>query len=77
MYEEIDTQVLVARCAPDPCDRGGEAGRRCRDVPPDIIRQLFQHPLTDKGLAQFVADWPKPVRRSRPHAGARPKPVVM
>jgi len=44
MYEEIDTQSWSPRCAPDPCDRGGEAGRRCRDDAADIIRQLFQHP---------------------------------
>jgi transaldolase len=24
-----------------------------------VLRQLYQHPLTDKGLAQFVADWAK------------------
>jgi transaldolase len=24
-----------------------------------VIRQLFAHPLTDKGLAAFLADWEK------------------
>jgi transaldolase len=24
-----------------------------------VLRQLYAHPLTDKGLAQFVADWAK------------------
>jgi transaldolase len=28
-------------------------------MPPAVIRQLFTHPLTEKGLAQFVADWAK------------------
>jgi transaldolase len=28
-------------------------------MPPAILRQLFNHPLTDKGLAAFVADWTK------------------
>jgi transaldolase len=28
-------------------------------VPPNILRQLFAHPLTDKGLAAFLADWAK------------------
>ena len=28
-------------------------------VPPAVLRQLFNHPLTDKGLAAFLADWAK------------------
>jgi transaldolase len=28
-------------------------------IPPTVIRQLYHHPLTDKGLAAFVADWAK------------------
>jgi transaldolase len=24
-----------------------------------VLRQLFSHPLTDKGLASFLADWAK------------------
>ena len=27
--------------------------------PPDVIRKLADHPLTDKGLAAFMADWEK------------------
>lgn len=26
-------------------------------VPPKVLRELVKHPLTDKGLEQFVADW--------------------
>ena len=26
-------------------------------VPPKVLHQMFNHPLTDKGLEQFVADW--------------------
>jgi transaldolase len=26
---------------------------------PSVLRQLASHPLTDKGLAQFLADWQK------------------
>jgi len=26
-------------------------------VPPKILWQMFKHPLTDKGLAAFLADW--------------------
>jgi transaldolase len=28
-------------------------------MPPSVIRSLFNHPLTDKGLAAFLADWAK------------------
>ena len=28
-------------------------------APPDVIKGLVKHPLTDKGLAQFLADWEK------------------
>ena len=28
-------------------------------APPSVIRQLVKHPLTDKGLAAFLADWAK------------------
>jgi len=26
-------------------------------VPPAVLRQLVKHPLTDAGLAAFLADW--------------------
>ena len=28
-------------------------------APPSVIRQLFKHPLTDRGLESFAADWAK------------------
>lgn len=28
-------------------------------VPPDVLKKLFHHPLTDKGLEAFLADWEK------------------
>jgi transaldolase len=28
-------------------------------MPPDVLRKLAQHPLTDKGLASFLLDWEK------------------
>jgi transaldolase len=35
------------------------AGADVATIPPAIIRQLVAHPLTDKGLAAFLADWEK------------------
>jgi transaldolase len=46
-------------------------------IPPAIIKQLFQHPLTDKGLAQFVADWAKTGQTIPRATGAPKKPVVL
>jgi transaldolase len=28
-------------------------------LPPAVIRQLLKHPLTDRGLEAFLADWRK------------------
>lgn len=60
MYEYFDTQVLVASIRnPTHVVEAAKMGADVSTMPPAILRQLFQHPLTDKGLAQFVADWKK------------------
>ena len=28
-------------------------------LPPAVLRTLFNHPLTEKGLETFLADWAK------------------
>lgn len=33
------------------------AGADCMTVPPSVFNELFKHPLTDKGLDQFMKDW--------------------
>ena len=35
------------------------AGADVATMPPDVLKSLVKHPLTDKGLDQFVADWKK------------------
>jgi transaldolase len=37
----------------------GHVGADVATVPPSVLRALTHHPLTDKGLDQFVADWKK------------------
>ncbi|HTJ63581.1 MAG TPA: fructose-6-phosphate aldolase [Alphaproteobacteria bacterium] len=79
MYEEIDTQVLVASVRhPIHIIEAAKLGADVATVPPAIIKQLFNHPLTDKGLAQFVADWKK-TGQTIPTAPVDPnaKPVVL
>jgi len=56
----LKTEVLVASVRnPRHVVEGAKMGAHVATMPPAIIRQLYQHPLTDKGLAQFVADWQK------------------
>ena len=33
------------------------AGADCSTIPPAVFRDLVKHPLTDKGLEQFLSDW--------------------
>ncbi len=73
MYDEIDTQILVASVRnPIHVVEAAKLGADVCTMPPSIIHQLFQHPLTDKGLAQFVADWAK-TGQTIPTAPAGPK----
>jgi transaldolase len=34
-------------------------GADCATMPPKVLWQLLDHPLTEKGLAQFLEDWRK------------------
>jgi transaldolase len=36
-----------------------KAGAHVATMPYKVIEQLIKHPLTDKGLAQFLKDWEK------------------
>ena len=58
---------------PDPRGRGGQAGRPCRDTAASGHPQLFNHPLTDSGLAAFLADWQKTGKRSCEHLPCLPR----
>jgi transaldolase len=60
MYDEIDTQILVASIRhPIHLVKAAKMGADVATMPPAVIRSLFNHPLTEKGLALFVADWKK------------------
>lgn len=54
------TEVLVASVRhPIHVVAAAKLGAHVATVPPAVLRQLFNHPLTDKGLAAFLADWAK------------------
>jgi len=59
-YPNLKTEVLVASVrSPVHVIAAAKLGAHVATVPPAVLRQLFQHPLTDKGLAAFLADWAK------------------
>jgi len=60
MYPAFRTQVLVASVRnPIHIVESAKMGAHVATIPPSVIKQLFNHPLTDKGLAAFMADWQK------------------
>ena len=57
---EFGTQILVASIRhPIHVLQSAMIGADVMTAPPAVIRQLFKHPLTDKGLEGFAADWAK------------------
>ena len=59
-YPAFKTEVLVASIRhPIHLIESAKLGADVATIPPAVLRSLFNHPLTDKGLAAFVADWKK------------------
>lgn len=53
-----DTQVLAASLRhPQHVVQSALAGADVATLPAKVFDQMVQHPLTDKGLAAFLADW--------------------
>jgi transaldolase len=59
-YPDFETEVLVASVrSPKHVVEAAKMGADVATLPPAVLRQLYQHPLTDKGLTAFLADWAK------------------
>jgi transaldolase len=59
-YPQLSTEVLAASARHSQhVTQCALAGADIATLPPSVLRQLASHPLTDKGLAQFKADWEK------------------
>lgn len=57
---DFDTEVLVASVRnPIHITESAKMGAHVATLPPAILKQLVKHPLTDKGLDAFMADWAK------------------
>lgn len=62
VYEnyEFDTEIIVASVRhPMHVVDSALLGADIATIPPEVIPKLVAHPLTDKGLAGFMADWEK------------------
>jgi transaldolase len=62
IYDNYDfaTEILVASVRhPIHVLESAKIGADVMTAPPAVIRQLFKHPLTDKGIEGFMADWAK------------------
>ena len=57
-YHDIHTEVLVASIRhPIHLVESARLGAHVATLPPKVLQQLVQHPLTDKGLEAFLKDW--------------------
>lgn len=57
-YPEFTTEVLVASVRhPMHIVEAAKLGAHVATAPASVLKSLVNHPLTDKGLAQFLKDW--------------------
>ena len=55
---EFDTEILAASIRnPAHVTAAALSGADCATIPPGVFLDLFKHPLTEKGLEQFMSDW--------------------
>jgi transaldolase len=62
VYDNYDFQTEILAASIRTVNHVAEAARIGADVmtaPPEVIRKLALHPLTDKGLETFLSDWAK------------------
>ncbi|MDX1975020.1 MAG: fructose-6-phosphate aldolase [Rickettsiales bacterium] len=59
-YPAFKTEVLVASIRnPIHLIYAAKMGADVATIPPSVLKQLVHHPLTDRGLETFLADWQK------------------
>jgi transaldolase len=66
VYNNYDwpTEVLAASIrSPIHVIEAARIGADIATMPFKVVEQLFNHPLTEKGQAQFLADWKKSGRK--------------
>jgi transaldolase len=59
-YSGLSTEILAASLRTvNHVKDAALVGADVATIPPGIIKQLVKHPLTDKGIESFMADWAK------------------
>lgn len=59
-YDAISTEILAASIRhPIHVVKAAQMGADVATIPPKVMKQLYQHPLTDTGLQAFLDDWKK------------------
>lgn len=59
-YQDLSTDILAASIRTvGHVKEAAMIGADVATIPPGILKALVKHPLTDAGLATFVADWKK------------------
>ena len=62
--DTLATEILVASVRhPNHVIDAARMGADVATVPPGVLRKLVSHPLTDKGIDAFLADWQKTGQR--------------
>jgi transaldolase len=57
---DIETEIIVASIRhPIHVIEAARLGADIATIPPDIIRKMVKHPLTDVGIMKFLSDWKK------------------
>ncbi len=57
-YDDLKTEVLAASIRhPQHCVAAAKAGAHIATIPFSVLLQMMEHPLTDIGIARFLADW--------------------
>lgn len=63
-YPDFETEVLAASIrSPLHVVEAARMGADVVTIPPKVMHQMYKHPLTDKGLSDFLADWEKTGQR--------------
>ena len=56
----IDTEIIAASIrTPKDVTECAKAGADIATIPYAVLKKMFKHPLTDKGIQQFKDDWAK------------------
>ncbi|HEX7346829.1 MAG TPA: fructose-6-phosphate aldolase [Candidatus Limnocylindrales bacterium] len=73
---ELETEVLAASIRnPLHMTQAALAGAHVATLPFKVLQQMVRHPLTDKGIVQFRADWDNARKALAEKSGKKPDEV--